>query len=108
MLQRGGVICGVKSRPGTGRCGFPTTECSTRSAISHGANVSWEVDDWSVGVTVCEDIWKENGPGEVATRHGGASVMLNLSMSPYHRGKGEERAAMLQKRAVDAGAYVCM
>jgi len=65
-----------------------------------------EVDGTKMAVTICEDIWKELGPGEVAARNGGASVVLNLSMSPYHRGKGEERAAMLAKRARDAGAYV--
>ncbi len=66
-----------------------------------------ELDGVKFAVTVCEDIWKENGPGEVGARTSGATVILNLSMSPYHRGKGEQRAAMLQKRAVGAEAYVC-
>jgi NAD+ synthase (glutamine-hydrolysing) len=58
-------------------------------------------------ITVCEDIWKELGPGEVGACDGGATVIINLSMSPYHRGKGAERAAMLAERARVAGAYVC-
>jgi NAD+ synthase (glutamine-hydrolysing) len=38
---------------------------------------------------------------------GGATVVVNLSMSPYHQGKGSERAAMLTERAKAASAYVC-
>jgi NAD+ synthase (glutamine-hydrolysing) len=60
-----------------------------------------------MGITICEDIWRENGPGEVAAREGAATIILNLSMSPYHRGKGSERLAMLTERAKAACAYVC-
>ena len=60
-----------------------------------------------MGITICEDIWEENGPGETAASAGGATIVLNLSMSPYHVGKGHEREAMLAERARAARAFVC-
>jgi NAD+ synthase (glutamine-hydrolysing) len=60
-----------------------------------------------MAVTICEDIWKELGPGEVGAFDAGATVIINLSMSPYHRGKGSERAVMLTERARSTRAYVC-
>jgi NAD+ synthase (glutamine-hydrolysing) len=66
-----------------------------------------EVEGVRIALTICEDIWKELGPGEVGACDGGASVIANLSMSPYHRGKGSDRSAMLTQRARSAHAYVC-
>ena len=66
-----------------------------------------EVDGVRCAITICEDVWKPDGPGEAAAWETGASVILNLSMSPYHRGKGGEREQMLGERATAAGAYVC-
>lgn len=58
-----------------------------------------------VGVTICEDIWVDQGPAkEVAGK--GAQVILNLSSSPYHAGKWREREALLKKRARESRAYV--
>jgi NAD+ synthase (glutamine-hydrolysing) len=46
-----------------------------------------------VGFTVCEDIW---APGPTAAAAAaGARVVVNLSASPYHRGKGRERERMI-------------
>jgi NAD+ synthase (glutamine-hydrolysing) len=59
-----------------------------------------------LGVTICEDIWEDDGPGESSAVLGGAGIIINLSMSPYHRGKGDERKTMLAERAKAAGAYV--
>jgi len=51
-----------------------------------------------VGVTICEDIWRSNGPvGEQA--RGGAQLIVNINGSPYHRGKLLEREALVQQRA---------
>jgi NAD+ synthase (glutamine-hydrolysing) len=66
-----------------------------------------EVEGVRIALTICEDIWKEFGPGEVGAFDGGAKIIVNLSMSPYHRGKGTERAVMLGERARAADAYVC-
>ena len=66
-----------------------------------------EAGGTKMAITICEDIWQEHGPGEVGAVEGGASVIVNLSMSPYHRNKGHERAVMLAERAKAAHAYVC-
>jgi NAD+ synthase (glutamine-hydrolysing) len=51
-----------------------------------------------VGLTVCEDLWKPGPPGsdEAAA---GATLLLNISASPYHAGKGAEREEMFAERA---------
>ena len=59
-----------------------------------------------VGVTICEDLWYPGGPGRWAAVDGGAVVLVNLSGSPYHRGKGLERERMLSQRAADYGCFV--
>ena len=52
-----------------------------------------------VGITVCEDIWAPE-PTE-ATAAAGAQVVVNLSASPYHHGKGMERERMIADLARD-------
>src|SRR6185295_2749819 len=42
-----------------------------------------------LGVTICEDLWQEAPARQLAAS--GASVMLNLSASPYHAGKLAQR-----------------
>jgi len=51
-----------------------------------------------VGVNICEDIWYEEGPARVQAL-AGAEVIVNINASPYHKGKGKERQAMLSQRA---------
>ena len=64
----------------------------------------------AVAVNICEDIWYPGGPSEEAGLGGSgdvrAQIVVNLSMSPYHRRKGHEREDMLRQRARDAGTYV--
>src|SRR5919107_5135592 len=64
-----------------------------------------EMDGALVGVSVCEDIWYPGGPAREQAL-GGASVLLNISASPYHRRKGAFRERMLGVRASDYGCYV--
>jgi NAD+ synthase (glutamine-hydrolysing) len=56
-----------------------------------------------VGLTVCEDVWAP-GPPASSEAAAGASLIANPSGSPYHRGKGREREAMLAERARAYGA----
>ena len=52
------------------------------------------------GVTICEDIWVASGPvSEQALA--GASLMLNINGSPFHRGRLGEREDMVSERARD-------
>jgi NAD+ synthase (glutamine-hydrolysing) len=52
----------------------------------------------SVGVSICEDIWYEEGPPSVQAK-AGAELIVNINASPYHRGKGELRQRLIQTRA---------
>ena len=61
----------------------------------------FELDGVRIGVTICEDIW-EPGPPATAEALAGAEVIVNLSASPYHAGKGLERERMLVQRARDS------
>jgi NAD+ synthase (glutamine-hydrolysing) len=58
-----------------------------------------------VGLTVCEDIW-EPGPPATDEALAGATLIVNISASPYHAGKGGERERMFAQRARDNLAYV--
>ncbi len=58
------------------------------------------------GVNVCEDIWLSSLSEEQVVR-GGAEVIMNLSASPYHSGKADERRRMISTRAADNLAIVC-
>jgi NAD+ synthase (glutamine-hydrolysing) len=58
-----------------------------------------------IGVNICEDMWYEAGPALVQT-YAGAAVLINISASPYHAGKGFFRERMLATRASDSAAIV--
>lgn len=64
--------------------------------------------DLLFGVNICEDIWYPGGPTQ-AQALAGAQIIINISASPYHAGKGKDRERMLATRAEDnavALAYV--
>jgi len=58
-----------------------------------------------VGLTICEDIW-EPGPPASEEALAGATLIVNISASPYHAGKGAERERMFAQRARDNLACV--
>lgn len=58
------------------------------------------------GVSICEDIWYPEGPPAQQALKGGAELLINLSASPYERGKRERRKHMLETRAADCNAMV--
>ncbi len=59
----------------------------------------------SIGINICEDIWYEAGPA-TSQAYSGAEVIINISASPYHFGKGNDRQRMLDTRASDNVAIV--
>ncbi len=69
------------------------------------AGATIDVNGHRVGLTVCEDLWQ---PGPPATEEAasGASLLVNISASPYHAGKGSEREQLFAQRAVESGAHV--
>jgi NAD+ synthase (glutamine-hydrolysing) len=61
------------------------------------------VNGIGIGINICEDIWYEAGPATVQA-YAGAEVIINISASPYHTGKGESREKMIATRATDTVA----
>ena len=70
---------------------------------SSGATI--ELGGRLVGLTVCEDIWL---PGPPASQEAadGARLIVNISASPYHAGKGLERERMFGRRAREDGVPI--
>jgi NAD+ synthase (glutamine-hydrolysing) len=63
----------------------------------------------NLGLTICEDIWLPTGPLACQTIHGDVDLAINISASPFSRGKRRAREQMLSTRARDhtvAMAYV--
>jgi NAD+ synthase (glutamine-hydrolysing) len=58
-----------------------------------------------IGVNICEDIWYPAGPTK-AQSLAGAQLIITISASPYHAGKGADRERMLATRAADNVVYV--
>ncbi len=74
-------------------------------ATGRGSAV-YDRDGFLFGVSVCEDIWYPGGPPSEQAHGGGARLLVNISASPYHGGKGLGRERMLATRAADNGAFV--
>jgi NAD+ synthase (glutamine-hydrolysing) len=62
-----------------------------------------EVAGARVGLTICEDIWYPGPPASIEAL-AGASLIVNPSASPYHRGRGTYRERMVQDRARETGS----
>lgn len=60
--------------------------------------------DVFVGVDICEDIWREEGLHTFQWQ--GVELVINLSASPYYKGKIDVRRKMLSGRAQKTKAYV--
>ena len=66
-----------------------------------------EVDGARIGLTICEDIWVPGAP-EADEAAAGASLVVNASASPYARGKGPAREAMVAERARANGVALAL
>jgi len=68
------------------------------------------IDNYKVGVSICEDIWyPENPVNDYAIL--GTEVVININASPYSQGKVKKREEMLKVRSRDnliSVAYVNM
>jgi NAD+ synthase (glutamine-hydrolysing) len=58
-----------------------------------------------VGITICEDLWVEQGPAQAAVA-AGARLLVNLNASPYHRGKRTDRERWVRHHARVGGVPV--
>ena len=59
-----------------------------------------------IGVNICEDMWVSPGVTEQLSACG-ADLIINISASPYHRGKIRERIDILSERAVSNKITIC-
>jgi NAD+ synthase (glutamine-hydrolysing) len=59
-----------------------------------------------IGINICEDIWYPYGPTTIQSVEGNAELIINISSSPYHAGKGVFREKMLATRAVDNNVII--
>jgi NAD+ synthase (glutamine-hydrolysing) len=64
-----------------------------------------DIGEQRVGLTVCEDIW-EPGPPASDEALAGATLLVNISASPYQARKGRERELLFVQRARENLAYV--
>ena len=60
----------------------------------------FELDGVKIGVTICEDIWRPGTP-ETEEALAGATVIVNISASPYVADKDRARERMVAQRAAD-------
>lgn len=60
---------------------------------------------WVLAVSICEDIWSEEGPTKKQALQG-AKLILNINASPYHSGKIREREEVVYKQAKKNNLFV--
>jgi NAD+ synthase (glutamine-hydrolysing) len=60
-----------------------------------------------VGITICEDMWVP-GPPTTELAAAGAELVVNLSASPFHTGRAEERETIFSARARESGVRVAL
>jgi NAD+ synthase (glutamine-hydrolysing) len=67
-----------------------------------------EAGGQQVGLTVCEDMWRPGVGGDPVLEEAaaGARLILNISASPYHAGKGLERERLFAQRARECRAHI--
>jgi NAD+ synthase (glutamine-hydrolysing) len=64
------------------------------------------LNDVTLGVNTCEDIWYPEGPTYAQALGGGAEVIININASPYQAGKGLFREEMIATRARDNAVII--
>src|ERR1700749_2546840 len=66
-----------------------------------------DVAGTKVGITICEDMWVP-GPPTTELASAGAELVVNLSASPFHVGRAEQREAIFAARARESGVRVAL
>ena len=61
---------------------------------------------WRIGLHICEDSWFTEAEAFTQYENAGLDVLINLSASPYHRGKVKERERTLEAAARRSGCPV--
>jgi NAD+ synthase (glutamine-hydrolysing) len=73
-----------------------------------GTNLAFvDVAGVKVGITICEDMWIP-GPPTTELVAAGAELVVNLSASPFHVGRAQEREGIFAARARESGVRVAL
>jgi NAD+ synthase (glutamine-hydrolysing) len=76
--------------------------------FASGSDISLiEVAGTTVGITICEDMWVP-GPPTTELAAAGAELVVNLSASPFHVGRAQEREAIFSARARENAVRVAL
>ena len=67
-------------------------------------NVFW-YEDVGIGISICEDIWIEDGPSSQQVENG-ASLIININASPYDQNKTYLRKELVVKQAKKLGVPI--
>ena len=65
-----------------------------------------DLGELRIGISICEDIWVSESVVEAEAFEGGADLLINISASPFHTNKGDERLELMQTRARRTGSVV--
>ncbi|RKZ23525.1 NAD+ synthase [bacterium] len=65
----------------------------------------FEVKGKKIGVNICEDIWYDEGPVDEQASLG-AELIINISASPFYRGKPGIRRRLVSKRARENKTFI--
>ena len=70
-----------------------------------------ENSDVKIGLEICEDLWDDDYSVNVTEElaEAGVDFIVNISASPFHEGRREERARLIQSRVAKTGIpfYYC-
>ena len=67
-------------------------------------NVFW-YEDVGIGISICEDIWIEEGPSLQQVENG-ASLIININASPYDQNKTDLRKELVVNQAIKLGVPI--
>ena len=67
-------------------------------------NVFW-YEDVGIGISICEDIWIEDGPSSQQVENG-ASLIVNINASPYDQNKSDLRKELVVNQAKKLGVPI--
>lgn len=69
-------------------------------------SLTFKLGGIKLGINICEDIWEAGGQASFEVLNMGASVIINLSASPYYAGKLYLREKMLSERARQTASII--
>lgn len=77
-----------------------------RYFVKGHAPLNIQLGEIRIGISICEDIWIERAVTESLALNGGAEIVINISASPYAKGKEYERIQLVQRHAKYTYAYM--